>query len=422
MKCLFSEKVVNYFTVNWNVATSEEVENFKCCINTKNKCGNIEYIIRFVYKEHVHYIRYINELPLGWAPYLNTNKIPLIDKVTGLFIAAELNQSLVNAKPLGDVPVIVPDYSSVDVGKGIQWPIKVFAPYVDSTAWPPYSLVDSFNATKGLFYNLGFIVSKSPTVCEATWGTYYTGEAGPLNDQIKAIRALGGDVTVSFGGAANVPLHIVAPDVNSLYIQYKSFAVAYGLRRIDFDLEGIWIASSYNEANIRNSQAIKQLQDYYKSQNSNIDVWFTLPVLPTGLTNDGLNILKLAINAGVNIKGVNAMTMDYGDDAAPNPTGKMGEYGIEAITSVQEQLKVLYGNSKTDAELWAMIGTTPMIGVNDIQTEVFTTSDATQTLQFAEQKNIGLISMWSSNRDMPGGSGITQSNYEFALIFEPYDV
>lgn len=422
MNCNYTERTIHYFNVTWYEAISILADKycpFKCCLN---ECDKTEYVLEYVYKEHIHYIRYIDGMPLAWAPHLTQNNIPLLDHSTGLFISAELNKPLTNLKLLKDVPVIYPDYSSVDVGVGKTWPAKVFSPFVDSTAWPPYSLVDNYNITKAPYFNLGFIVSKSPTVCEPTWGTYYTADAGPLNSQIKAIRALGGDVTISFGGAANVPIHIVAPDVNSLYEQYKRFTIAYGMTRIDFDLEGTWIDPSYDSANKRNSDALKLLQDYYKSQNKNISIWFTLPVLPTGLTSTGLNVLQIALNSGVEIGGVNVMTMDYGDYAAPNPQGKMGMYGIQAITALHDQLNTLYGGSKTSAQLWAMIGTTPMIGVNDVQSEIFTIQDATQTLQFAQANNIGMISMWSSNRDVSGGSGIVQTNNQFALTFAPYNL
>ena len=60
-------------------------------------------------------------------------------------------------------------------------------------------------------------------------------------------------------------------------------------------------------------------------------VQYTLPVLPTGLTSQGLNLLQNALTNGVNIGIVNVMTMDYGDGSAPDPDGQMGEYGIEAM-------------------------------------------------------------------------------------------
>lgn len=389
--------------------------------NATDSCFNTEdYIVWYVYKQHMHAVRYLNHSPYFWIPSLTYNITPFINPLTGLFIAHNIHQSLALAQPLAAGTVVYPDYSIVNVGQGKVWPKKVFSPYVDSTAWPPYSLTNSYQATSGLYYNLGFIVSRSATVCEPTWGTYYAAGAGPLNEDIKAIRALGGDVTISFGGAANIPLHVTAPDANSLFEQYKRFTLAYGLTRIDFDLEGIWIAQAYNSANSLNSQALKMLQDYYSSINQPLSIWFTLPVLPTGLTVDGLNILQLALNAGVTIGGVNVMTMDYGDSAAPNPQGNMGLYGIQAITALKDQLNTLYNGQKTSAELWAMIGTTPMIGVNDIPNEIFTLSDATQTLNFANTNAIGMISMWSSNRDTTSGSGIPQADYAFAKTFTSY--
>jgi chitinase len=268
------------------------------------------------------------------------------------------------------VSVVYPDYSNVDVVQGIStWPKTIFAPFVDSTAWPPYSMTTEAADTNVPYYNLGFIVSESAKVCKPTWGTYYSAEQGPINDEIKRIRQAGGDVIVSFGGAANVPLHVAAPDVDSLKEQYKKFIKAYGITRIDFDIEGIWVEDK--AANTRNGKALKDLQAELKAENYPLQVWYTLPVLPTGLVPSGINLLKSALDNGVDIAGVNVMTMDYGDWALPNPSGKMGQAGIDAITSVKDQLKNLYsakGIKKTESELWAMIGTTPMIGINDIQT------------------------------------------------------
>src|SRR5437870_6357456 len=43
-----------------------------------------------------------------------------------------------------------------------------------------------------------------------------------------------------------------------------------------------------------------------------LNISFTLPVLPTGLTADGLNVLASAKHDGLNVDLVNIMTMDYG--------------------------------------------------------------------------------------------------------------
>lgn len=330
-------------------------------------------------------------------------------------------------------PVVYPDYSAVDAGKGIEWPEQVFAPFVDATAWPAYQIAQESAKSMVPYYNLGFVVSKSATVCEPTWGTYYNAAECPLTSQIKAMRAAGGDVIVSFGGAANVPLHVAAPDAETLKEQYKRFIKAYGLTRIDFDIEGNWVEDKASL--IRNSKALKMLQDELAAESYPLQVWFTLPVLPSGLTASGENVVRLALAEGVNINGVNIMTMDYGDSAAPNPSGLMGEYGIAALKSLYSQLTSLYseaGISRTSSEIWKMTGTTPMIGLNDVRTEVFDHEDAEQTLDFAIEKGVGMISMWSANRDRAqaadsltyvsiSSTGLAQPEYGFSSIFNEYN-
>ena len=55
----------------------------------------------------------------------------------------------------------------------------------------------------------------------------------------------------------------------------------------------------------------------------------------SGLTADGVYILNSAKSHNLNVDTVNLMAMDYGDSAAPNPSGKMGSYAIQAATSTR---------------------------------------------------------------------------------------
>ena len=83
------------------------------------------------------------------------------------------------------------------------------------------------------------------------------------------------------------------------------------------------------------------------------------------------------------------MTMDYGDGAAPNPDGQMGEYAIQAAQSLHSQLKQAYADAGTaidDAALWQKVGVTPMIGQNDVATEVFDLEDARQECSISPTK------------------------------------
>ncbi|CAK9052755.1 Probable bifunctional chitinase/lysozyme [Includes: Chitinase [Durusdinium trenchii] len=312
-----------------------------------------------------------------------------------------------------------------EVIEAVVWPDRFFAPYVDATNWPLFDVVASAQETGVLFYNLGFVVAGSQN--QASWGTYYDVADGFRQAEIEQLREMGGDVMVSFGGAANTELAVAITDVDQLTDTYQAVIDQYSLTHIDFDIEGAWVADRTSID--RRSEAIARLQA--NPANENLQVWFTLPVLPTGLTSDGLYVIESALNHGVDIAGVNIMAMDYGDGAAPNPDGRMGDYAIQAAESLFAQLRTLYDNAgvaKSDTELWGMVGVTPMIGINDVQSEVFDQQEARELLAFAQQQDIGMLSFWSTLRDRSGdigqlssfGSGIVQEPGEFSSIFQVF--
>ncbi len=96
--------------------------------------------------------------------------------------------------------------------------------------------------------------------------------------------------------------------------------------------------------------------------------------------------------------------MDYGDGAAPNPSGQLGTYAIDAATATDAQVASAFCIS--DAAAWSKIAVTPMIGVNDTSYEIFTVADAQQLVAFAAGKHLAWLSMWSAARDAecPGGA------------------
>lgn len=311
-----------------------------------------------------------------------------------------------------------------------QWPGRSFAPYVDMTLWPTYDLASAAQ-TRGIrHFNLAFVVA-SPSDKAPCWGgqATYGVDGGEFDTKIRGmirdVRALGGDAAVSFGGANGQELADAITDPAALKAAYLKVIDAYGLTRIDFDIEG---AAVNNRAAIdRRNAVVAQIQSERSAGGKPLDVWFTLPVLPTGLTADGEYVVRSALKAGVALGGVNIMAMDYGDSAAPNPAGRMGDYAIQAATATQAQLRqALPGIS--DARAWSMIGVTPMIGLNDVTTEVFDQGEARELLAFADQKGIRMLSMWSLNRDRqntggaisyvePASSSIVQTPFEFSAIF-----
>jgi hypothetical protein len=138
-----------------------------------------------------------------------------------------------------------------------------------------------------------------------------------------------------------------------------------------------------------------------------------------------VNLLRSASTNGATVSAVNIMAMDYGSSFPAD----MGQNAIDAATAVQATVKSVWGLSDTDA--WQRIAVTPMIGVNDTSSEIFTTADAGRLVTFARSKHLAWLSFWSAARDQqcsggaqswasPTCSSITQQPNAFAKIFAGY--
>lgn len=293
-----------------------------------------------------------------------------------------------------------------------------FAPYVDTSLYPAFDLLAAADATGVKNYNLAFVTDGGG--CTPKWG----GVSDLANDavaaQIGALRAKGGDVRVSFGGASGSELATTCSSADALAAAYGKVVDAYGLTKVDFDVEGGALPNT--AANTRRAQAIAKIQQDHPG----LDVSFTLPVMPEGLTQDGVNLLANAKSNGVSIATVNIMAMDYG----ASYSGDMGTYAEQAATATQAQVRSVLGLS--DSAAWKAVGVTPMIGVNDVASEIFKVEDATQLVAFAKAKGLGPLSMWSATRDKqcPGGaqpsadatcSSVVQGAFAFSKAFAAYN-
>ncbi|WP_328900282.1 cellulose binding domain-containing protein [Streptomyces sp. NBC_00441] len=266
-----------------------------------------------------------------------------------------------------------------------------FAPYVDTSLYPAYDLVDTANKTGVKQFNLAFITSGGS--CAPLWGGVTGLGDDHVASQIGALRAAGGDVRVSFGGAAGSELALRCTSAADLAAAYGKVVDTYKLTKVDFDIEGGALPDT--AANTRRSQAIAQLQKAHPG----LDVSFTLPVMPEGLTQPGVDLIADAKKNGVDVGAVNIMAMDYG----ASYSGDMGTYAIQAATATQAQIKGVLRLS--DADAWKAVAVTPMIGVNDVSTEVFKVEDATQLVAFAKEKGLAWLAMWSGTRDKECAGG-----------------
>jgi hypothetical protein len=116
--------------------------------------------------------------------------------------------------------------------------------------------------------------------------------------------------------------------------------------------------------------------------------------------------------------------MDYGRFFSSGK--KMGDLAVSAMNAGAAQLQTLIPGLTTSAA-YAMLGATPMIGQNDVKTELFSLDDATILTDFAKTNHLGLISFWAIQRDVPCPrsnsklglcSRAETTNYAFHNIFK----
>ncbi|WP_156955208.1 hypothetical protein [Polaromonas glacialis] len=232
----------------------------------------------------------------------------------------------------------------------------------------------------------------------------------------------GGQLIISFGGQNGVYAEIACKDDNQLFNLLDKLIVDSGSRRIDWDVEGHQLLDV--EGSARRTRVLLRLQAKYPDLYTS----FTLPGWLRGVDANSMNLLKTTIAAGVRISMVNVMTMSFGLENLRTMVvpSTVAQASIMTFRATVSQMATLYPN-KTQAQLHAMMGMTPMIGKND-DGSTFSLVDAKTIADFVKANGIGLLSYWSFQRDQAQASnasndlgsfsGVAQSNYQFLNIFK----
>ena len=347
-------------------------------------------------------------------------------------LANPTNVTLATATATGTITT--DDSATPPPATGDRWGKSFYAPYVDMGGWPvPDLLAISQTNGGGSLFTAAFMQATPDG--KLAWAGLNALEPGAANDQaqsinrsIKALQSAGGDVMISLGGQAGTSLAQWGSTHGMTAAQlagaYAGVIDTYGITHLDFDIEGAAVADPASIA--LNSQALKLLQQ----SKPQVQIWYTLPVLPTGLTADGLKVVDSALKAGVKLAGVNVMAMDYGDSAAPTSGAAaktMGAYAVDSAESTYAQLTKLYSGYGQSFG-YSQLGVTPMLGVNDVTSEVFTLADAQTVENYARAKGVGMLALWSVTRDTPGALGVSTYTHSgmsvpagsFAKIFNDY--
>lgn len=304
-----------------------------------------------------------------------------------------------------------------------------FAPYIDMTLPPTLAFEDpGVNPAREVV--LGFVVANPTSPCTPSWGGAYSLDGASseleLDRRVTQFRAAGGDVLISFGGQRNTELAVACQDPNALANAYESVIDRYQVDIVDFDVEGAAIGDTASLE--RRAEAVAAAQHSAKAAGRTLIVWLTVPAERDGLSPDGQLALKTMLASGVDVAGVNLMTMDFGASRQPEGTA-----AVNALSAGHDQLVSIYRSERLSLSArlaWSKLGATVMIGQNDMSGEQFTLSDAQTVVDFAVQNGLARVSLWSENRDLQCGtsfarvgvlsnscSGVAQNALEFTKTF-----
>ncbi|WP_231379783.1 glycosyl hydrolase family 18 protein [Polaromonas sp. CG_9.11] len=233
--------------------------------------------------------------------------------------------------------------------------------------------------------------------------------------------AAGGRLLISFGGAHGVYAEVACRNDDQLFSLMENLMRDSNSRRFDFDIEGHQLKDV--EATARRARVLARLQAKYPD----LYISFSLPGWLLGFDPNSMNLLNTTVAAGVRIDMVNVMTQSFGVQNLQTmvPSSTVGEASVMTFRAAVNQMTAVFRN-KTQAQLHAMMGITPMIGKND-DGSTFTLDDAYTVANFAKQNGVGLISYWSFQRDraqssngstnLGSFSGVAQSDFQFYNIF-----
>lgn len=277
--------------------------------------------------------------------------------------------------------------------------------YVDVTSNHP-DLGDVMRATGQSWFALSFLLAAGHS-CTPTWGGSLAVDDPEIRSDIGAVRAAGGQVSVVSGGELGTYLENTCGTAAALASGYATALAATGTDRLDLDLEQPVQATLV-------ADAVALL-----SRQRPVSVTVTLPVADatTGLDPASLPLPHALADNGITVT-VNAMLLDF------DYRGQWRTALLNAADSVSHQLTTLWPGT-TPAAARRRLGLTLMAGHDDMNA-VTTLDDARAVRDYARERGLAMLGLWSLARDNGGCagrttaaddcSGVAQRPYEFTDV------
>ncbi|MBV2357396.1 chitinase [Streptomyces sp. J2-1] len=284
------------------------------------------------------------------------------------------------------------------------------APYLMPTDNEPPDAGAIMDATGLKAFQLAFVLAPNGGGCSPTWGgTAPVSSDTAVRSVIDAIRAKGGDVSVSIGGYGGTKLGQSCADPAATAAAYQQVITKYGLHAIDFDLEE---PEYENTAAVHNEiGAAKILQQ----NNPGLYVSVTTAGTADGTGWFGKQMLLEAKSQGFTPNNFSIMPFDGGFNGAASQTS--------ALTNFNSILQSTFGWDQATA--YAHEGFSGMNGRSDTG-EYFSQADFQTVLDYATGHHMDRFTFWSLNRDRQcspadnGGrtsgtcSSVAQNSWDFA--------
>ncbi|MFI0814279.1 chitinase [Streptomyces sp. NPDC021098] len=277
----------------------------------------------------------------------------------------------------------------------------------------PPKATDVMSATGTKQFTMAFMLSDGG--CAPKWDGSRALTGGTDQSTINAIRAAGGEVTVSFGGWSGNKLGEKCSSASALAAAYQKVIDAYQLKAIDIDIE----STEFENATVR--QRVIDALKTVKQKNSGIKVYVTFGTTTTGPDGNGTDLVKRGARAGVDVDGWTVMPFDFGQGSVD-----MAAATKSAVDGLKNTVASAYGLSPDAA--YRKVGFSSMNGKTDVAGETVSLADFNSMLSYAKSHHLARASFWSLNRDRKCGSGtdadacsgINQGTYDFTKALAGY--
>ena len=280
----------------------------------------------------------------------------------------------------------------------------LFSPYKDVTInlnWNTNVMSTDVTGTLLPVVGSGSLVSTVEPKLGAITLAFATGECGSENwggvpgatfagANVQSLASAGLSYVVSTGGQAGVFTCSSSAGMAKFLSTYMSpYMVG-----VDFDIEG-----GQSQADINN---LVTYAAYAHTLYPNLRFSFTLATLGAsdgsygGVNGLGDMVVKAVQSAHLTNYTINLMTMDFGSASSSvcvvsNGTCNMGQSAIQAALNLEHT----YGIAASQIEL------TPMIGMNDVTSEVTSIADVDTITNYAASNGLAGVHFWSLDRDTP---------------------